>query len=1238
MTGIFLSYARGDDEQFVSRLSNDLQQRGFDVWFDRTSMPSRNVTFHQELRDAIAHRDRLLLVVGPEAATSVHVAREWQYAWHQADKVVTPVLRSGDYSLVPEELRLFHCEDFRDDERYIFHLDQLIRQLLEPIPPLGKLLEVPALPPHFVSRTGQLEAVRDALLADIVAPVVVDSLSARVGIHGMGGIGKSVIASALAHDRRLRQGFPDGIAWLTVGMAPDPVALLRRLHKMFGGEGSFDSEEDGRLRTSELLGDKVVLLVLDDVWRRSDISAFDPPNSRSRLLITTRDSGLSDSLGGVSVDINLFSEEEALRLLSLKAGIPEAELPREAKDLIFECGHLPLAVALSGALITHMGWRPVLEQLKASRIDRLRDRHATVPRHQSVWDAIHVSVQALEPTERQRFLELKIFPTNEATPEETAATLWGYTSGLDKWDSSVLIVSLAERSLIEISEPDCDPSGRRHFKLHDLVFDYAQDGSPAVQDAHDALVAAYRAQCKGDWATGPGDGYFFRHISRHLCGAGRDDELAQLLLSHRWLETKTAKGYVFELPRDFQLASSVEHGTQSLLYLVSDAIRRDIHFIHRHPTTLFQCMWNTCSWRDKVATSASAGESAASHTADRLLVERLAAWMEAWREAKTQVEPNALWLRSLRPPQASPDRRDTIMSVPFGGNYSAVGASFCTGADRVAVRFRRHYVPAERIVRTWEIATGRELDSSLQPVVGGLEPTTSKDGSQEIVFGGDEGGWGYPIRIVEKSSQRELRQFMCSDDTNIRCAAWARDESMIAAGGYDLEGGELFVWDCASGRERLHVYPNGQIFALAFSRDGSRLYAGSLQGEIEVWDIEDADRVGYRLGHESIVSAIAVSDCGQYILTAADDGVLRVWDAEGLCAHRDDGLRRPISEIAFSPDGSRLVSATDNGTLWLWNGNTGEPIRCLRYSSMIVLQGGPPRQNLHVGQRLIVALNEGQWGTEIGEVVAEASRYRFYGADDRIVSSPNGEQLAVVGRDSAVITIADSATGGNRSVLSGHDGEVTDVSFSADGQLLLTSSTDKTLRLWDLGSGRSVVLSGASAEISCCSLSRDARLAICGCADGHVYIWDIEDRNVMADIEVTGLGIWRSGWNQQEGSWKVRSVLGVAFSASGTKALVRVNSDEIVVWSLPNAQQLNRIPGSADLVALSDDLPYYAVVYDEEIAIFDAREDTPVGWYPSSRSIGHRLQLTAHPSGSCWAGFVSYDLVHFLIQAMQDAS
>ncbi len=50
---LFLSYARGDDEAFAKRLYADLTNAGFEVWWDRESLHSVKLAFHQQIKDAI---------------------------------------------------------------------------------------------------------------------------------------------------------------------------------------------------------------------------------------------------------------------------------------------------------------------------------------------------------------------------------------------------------------------------------------------------------------------------------------------------------------------------------------------------------------------------------------------------------------------------------------------------------------------------------------------------------------------------------------------------------------------------------------------------------------------------------------------------------------------------------------------------------------------------------------------------------------------------------------------------------------------------------------------------------------------------------------------------------------------------------------------------------------------------------------------------------------------------------
>jgi hypothetical protein len=59
-----------------------------ELMFGRVSMPSGQFTFHQEIRDAVAARDRLLLIVGPGVLTSEYVKQERRSAYFKVGKLV----------------------------------------------------------------------------------------------------------------------------------------------------------------------------------------------------------------------------------------------------------------------------------------------------------------------------------------------------------------------------------------------------------------------------------------------------------------------------------------------------------------------------------------------------------------------------------------------------------------------------------------------------------------------------------------------------------------------------------------------------------------------------------------------------------------------------------------------------------------------------------------------------------------------------------------------------------------------------------------------------------------------------------------------------------------------------------------------------------------------------------------------------------------------------------------------
>ena len=97
---------------------------------------------------------------------------------------------------------------------------------------------------------------------------------AGVGLHGIGGIGKSVLAAALATDDRVRRRFPDGVYWVTVGERPDVLALQLDLLSRLGVRPEARTRAEAAQALRAALADKRVLLVVDDVWSADDAQDF----------------------------------------------------------------------------------------------------------------------------------------------------------------------------------------------------------------------------------------------------------------------------------------------------------------------------------------------------------------------------------------------------------------------------------------------------------------------------------------------------------------------------------------------------------------------------------------------------------------------------------------------------------------------------------------------------------------------------------------------------------------------------------------------------------------------------------------------------------------------------------------------------------------------------------------------------------------------------------------------------
>ncbi len=98
----------------------------------------------------------------------------------------------------------------------------------------------------------------------------------RVAILGMGGVGKSALALALARDQAVHRRFADGVLWaVAADQDATALALHSSLSSSLGGPGTVSSVQRGHEQLSALLGDRDCLIVLDGVVADADTLRLD---------------------------------------------------------------------------------------------------------------------------------------------------------------------------------------------------------------------------------------------------------------------------------------------------------------------------------------------------------------------------------------------------------------------------------------------------------------------------------------------------------------------------------------------------------------------------------------------------------------------------------------------------------------------------------------------------------------------------------------------------------------------------------------------------------------------------------------------------------------------------------------------------------------------------------------------------------------------------------------------------
>jgi RNA polymerase sigma factor (sigma-70 family) len=320
------------------------------------------------------------------------------------------------------------------------------------------------------------------------------------------------------------------------------------------------------------------------------------------------------------------------------------------------------------------------------------------------------------------------------------------------------------------------------------------------------------------------------------------------------------------------------------------------------------------------------------------------------------------------------------------------------------------------------------------------------------------------VRLWDLATGRELRRFELLDNTG-GSVAFSPDGTLLAATGNGLRGG-VVLWEVKTGREvRRWREANDWFLQAVFSPAGKTLAAVGYHHRIFLWEVETGQLIRCLDGKEETLfrSAIAFSPDGRTLASSRLGRVIQLWDAttgQELRRLKLPPLREARSDsnaaspdvygLQFSPDGKQLASAGLNQDVCLWEVATGKQIRTLPAESIGTLQlAFSPN-----GRLLATAANSGLvrlWEAATGKEVAQFQTARQ--RPNSILFSGDGQSLVLSGAASS-ISVWDVRTGKERFPDRGHTEAILQCSLLPDGRTVITGGGDGPARQWDLATSK----------------------------------------------------------------------------------------------------------------------------------------------------------------------------------------
>ncbi|MGH7174154.1 MAG: hypothetical protein ACRELG_28125, partial [Gemmataceae bacterium] len=336
----------------------------------------------------------------------------------------------------------------------------------------------------------------------------------------------------------------------------------------------------------------------------------------------------------------------------------------------------------------------------------------------------------------------------------------------------------------------------------------------------------------------------------------------------------------------------------------------------------------------------------------------------------------------------------------------------------------------------------------------------------------------------------------------VRAAVFNRAGTQIGA----AAGKTVVVWNVADGKEVRKLEHPAEIADLSFSADGKRLTTGASDNEVRVWELATGHELQAFL-HAGPVRAVASHPSNNaLVFSGSADKTVAL---HTMTVTRVVSAGTPLRAVTVTNNGTHVLTAGDDGKIKLWNTSNGNNDRTLE-------GGGKALHALAVSKNNVLLAAGGAdrivrvFTLNDGKLLAEI---KAPGVVRNLAFTPNSQTLAAACAPPDGAGVLQTwnvlfnpgqpvpAEFGKPVQIYRDAGAVGDVVFDNKGGIVYSGSADKAIQVWKFAADTPVKNFPHPNLVDVVAFNPDGTQLATGCHDGRVRIFDVAKGSVVRDIQ-----------------------------------------------------------------------------------------------------------------------------------------